>query len=175
MTFLFATRFEKQRNMQTSNADKFGRSNDPVWQFLGEYPLSEFLSDHDKGGELTTGFLFKTVREWGIPLEYLENIDRTLTGFAKEALVHFKQGSLELPGRICVFCQKKMIDNAISAKTSRPDHAELTKEQSSLKYHSSTITNGGWGYFIIERTGHVAGSSEKARPVIDLYLYKEGE
>jgi hypothetical protein len=48
-------------------------------------------------------------------------------------------------------------------------------EHTPIVYHSGTILSGGWGYFIIERSCDDAGSSERARPFIDLYLYKEGE
>jgi len=162
--------------MQTSNIIKHGRSNDPVWQFLAEYPLSEFLSDHDKGGEPTAGLLFQTMRELGIPLEYLENIDMTLTGFAKEALLHFKQGSLELPGRIRVFCQKRMIDDAFSAKASGLYHAEQAMEHAQMIHPSNTKMNEGWGYYVIERGRDFASNhcKESCR-VIELYVYKEGK
>jgi hypothetical protein len=68
-----------------------------------------------------------------------------------------------------------MIDDANSVKTSSLYNEEQAMEHAPIKYHSSTIMNGGWGYFIIERSGDDAGSSESARPFIDLYLYKEGE
>jgi hypothetical protein len=48
-------------------------------------------------------------------------------------------------------------------------------EHVSIKNQSSTIINGGWGYFIIERSGDHAGSPERSCQLIDLYLYKEGE
>lgn len=160
--------------MQTSNANKHGTSNDPVWQFLAEYPLNEFLSNH-KGGGPTAGLLFQTTRELGIPSEYLENIEMSLTGFAKGVLEHFKQESLELPGRIRIFCQKRMRDEANSAKTTRPVHAEQTMKHAPIVYHTSTIIKGGWGYFIIERSSDDAGSLERTCPLVDLYLYKEGE
>lgn len=163
-------------NIQTSNADKHGTSNDPVWQFLAEYPLSEFLSDHDKGGEHTAGLLFQTMRELGIPPEYLEDINITLAGFAKEALVHFEQRSIELPGRIRVFCQKKMIGDANSAKTSGPYDANQAMEHAQIIHPSGTKMNEGWGYYVIERDRDLASNPGKEScRVVELYLYKEGE
>jgi hypothetical protein len=162
--------------MQTSNADQSIRPDDPVWYFLAEYSLSEFTADLNVGEKLMAGSLFQTVRELGIPPEYVENIEMMLTGFAKEALVHFKQGGLELPGRIRIFCQKKMIDNANSAKTSRPYDTEQTLEHAQFVHHPGTKINGGWGYFLIERGGDVStGSSASSWNSVDLYLYKEGE
>lgn len=161
--------------MQTSNASQGSRSKDIEWYLLGEYSLSKFLSEHEKEGELMAALLSRTMQDLDIPLEYLENIDRMLTGFAKEALVHFKQVGLELPGYIRVFCQKKVLDNANSGKTAEPVHAGQVMEYTPIKFPSSMKMTGGWGYFIIERSGNDAGSSEGIHPFIDLYLYKEGE
>jgi hypothetical protein len=134
--------------MQTSFANQHGRSNDPVWQFLAEYSLSEFLSDHDKESELSAGLLFQTMRESSIPIERIENIEVTFRRFAREALMHFKQGRMELPGRIRIFCNKKMIDEEMK---------------------------GGWGFFVIERSRDSSTSDWSDPHLIDLYLYKEGE
>ena len=161
--------------MQTSNINKNGRSNDSVWQFLAEYSLSEFLSDPDKGDELTTGLLFQPFRELGVPPDWIGNIETALTGYAKQALAPFKQGMVELSGSIRVFCQKKMIVDANSAKTSRPDHIEQATENVPIIFKTGSIMNGGWGYFIVENSGGSASSSMRSHPVVDLYLYREGE
>ena len=135
--------------MLSSNANQEARAKDSGWYLLGEYPLSTFLPGPEKGEEITAGLLCQTMRDLGLPLEYLENIDRTLAGFAKEALVHFRQARVELPGRIRILCQRKMI------------HEEV---------------NGGWGYFVIERRCYVSADSLVNSPdLVDLYLYKEGE
>jgi hypothetical protein len=120
--------------------------------------------------------LFQEVKELGLPPECVENIEITLAGFAKEALAHFKQGKVELPGRIRVYCQNKIIDDANSARAnSRPYHAEQSVEHLQMIYQSSAI-KGGWGYFLIERGGNVpVDSLEGSRNTIDLYLYKEGK
>lgn len=163
-------------NIQTSNADKHGTSHDPVWQFLAEYPLSEFLSDQDKGGEPTAELLFQTMRELGIPPRYLEDINITLAEFAKEALLHFEQRSNELPGLIRVFCQKKMIGDANSAKTSGIYNGKLAVEHAQNIQHSGTKMNEGWGYYVIERDRDLASNPGKESfRVVEFYLYKEGE
>lgn len=161
---------------QNINANQQLRSDDPVWYFLAEFSLSEFMSDRDRTGDLTARLLFQTVRELGIPPDCVENIEMTLTGFAKEALMHFRQGRIELPERIRLFCQKKMIANANSAKTSMPYDAEPGMEHAPAIPYPGAKTNGGWGYFLIERGGNLsAGSSVRSWNPIDLYLYKEGE
>ncbi len=151
-------------------------SEDPIWCFLAEFSLGEFMSDHDRRDDLTAKLLFQTVRELGISPDCVENIEMTLTGFAKEALVHFKPGAVEVPERIRVFCQKKMIASANLAKTSVPYYAEPgMKHAPAITYPGSKI-NGGWGYFLIERGGNLsAGSCVRSWNSIDLYLYKEGE
>ena len=162
--------------MQISNANHDLRSDDPVWYFLSEFSLSEFMSDYDRRNELTAGFLTQTVRGLGISPECVENIEMKLTGFTKDALAHFKQGRLESPGRIRVFCQKKAIDDANSTKTSGPYNTEQAMEHAQIIHHSGTKMNGGWGYFLIERGGNVsAGSCVSSWNSVDVYLYKEGE
>ena len=108
--------------------------------------------------------------------ECMENIARTLVGFAKEALARYKQERLEFPGRIRIFCQKKIMDDANSAKTSRPYHTEQCRKQKQIFPDSGANTVGGWGYFMIERGEDLPPySSAIPRNSIDLYLYKEGE
>jgi hypothetical protein len=145
--------------MQTSNAKQTFRDDDPVWVLLAELSLGAFLSDHDRREEPTAGFLFQTAQELVISPECMENMTRTLAGFAKEALTRYEQWRLEFPGRIRIFCQKKMIDDASSANA-----------------YSGAHTIGGWGYFMIER-GEDLPPDPSATPHhdIDVYLYKEGE
>ena len=162
--------------MQTSNGNPNIRSNHSQWCLLAEYALSEIMSDNGKGDELTSGFLSQPLRALGVPPEWIGKVEMTLTGFAKLALVPVKPGRQERYGSIRVFCQKKVMDDANSSQTSRPDHAEQSKEHAPIKYHSNTIMNGGWGYFFIERDGNDStGSSVGSRNSVDLYLYKEGE
>jgi len=64
----------------------------------------------------------------------------TLTAFAKKVLVvPFKQRRLEISASIRIFCQKKVIDESNSARTSRPDHKEQTIENAPPIYHSGSI------------------------------------
>jgi hypothetical protein len=46
-------------------------------------------------------------------------------------------------------------------------------EHAQLIIDSGKKMNGGWGYFIIERSGGEAGSSERSSLLVDLYLYQE--
>jgi len=162
--------------MQNPKDNQNSRPNDPVWHLLAEYPLSEFILDQDTGDEPTAGLLFQTMRELGIPPEYLENIEMTLTGFAKEAMAHFNQDRLDSPVYIRVFCQKKTIAEVNSVRTSSHLNAEPTTEPTQINRHSDTKMNGGWGYFLIERGGvFTPGSSVSTYNLIDLHLYKEGE
>ena len=158
------------------NANQNFGSDDPIWYFLAEFSLIEFMSDHDRKDEPTVKLLFQTVRDLGIPPECVENIERTLTGFVKEAMVHFTLRRLELPGRIRIFCQKKMIDDGYSEKFSRPDHLEGVIKPGQTMHRSDTKMHGGCGYFVIERSLSPCADSSGAPPYfIDLYLYQEGE
>lgn len=162
--------------MQTSNINKNGRSNDSVWQFLAEYSLSEFLPDHDKGDELTTGLLFQTIRDLGIPPECLNKIERILIEFFKQTMMQFNQGKREFPIMIRLFYRKKMIKSGNSAKTARDLQAKQTIEPMQMIHPADTKIFGGWGFFFIERARDFqAGSLVGSSNLIDLYLYQEGE
>ena len=161
--------------MQTSNAKQNFRSDDPVWGLLAEFTLRDFLSDHDRRDGPTAGCLFQMARELSMSPECMENIALTVTEFAKEALVRYKQKGLEFPGRIRIFCQKKIIDDANSAKTSRSCRAEQDNKQKQIFPDSGANTISGWGYFMIERGEDLPPySSVIPHNYIDLYLYKEG-
>ncbi len=151
------------------------RSDDPLWHFLAEFSLSEFMSRQDRRGALTAELLFQTMRELDIPPECVEDIEVTLTAFAQETLVHFKQGTVESPERIRIFCQRKWLSGANSAKTSTSHSAQRVMEGASAITYPGTKMNGGWGYFLIERGVDLSGgSSVPSWNSIDLYLYKEG-
>ena len=184
--------------MQKLITDQNIRSNTPVWFLLAEYTLSEIMIDQGKEDELMTGFLFQPLQELGVPPEWIGNIEMKLSEFTNKAQASIKeaartrwatqneiasrssfamtkQGRLERFGSIRVFCQKKLIDDVNSAITSTPGHTEQTVEHARYISPSGTTIKGGWGYFIIERSGDDAGSAERSHPMIDLYLYKEGE
>jgi hypothetical protein len=156
--------------METSIANQNFSSDDPLWILLVELSLSDFL---DRPG---AGYLFKKLRELGMPPASLENIARALAGSAKEALTRSKQERLELPGRIRIFCQKKILEEANSVRPSRGYHTEPDKKQKETFPDVGAKTIGGWGYFIIERGEDLPpDSSVSPHHDVDLYLYKEGE
>ena len=159
--------------MQTSNANQGFSSGDPAWVLLAELSLSDFLPDPGRKGEPAAGSLFQSLRELGMSPECMENIARTLADFAREASSRYKQGRLEFPGRIRIFCQEKKIEGANSAKPLGPSQAEPDKKQKPM-FPDPGI--GGWGYFTIERNEDLPpGSSATPHNRLDLYLYKEGE
>ena len=161
--------------MQTSNATQDFGSDDPARVFLAELSLSDFLPDQDWREEPAAGYLLQSLRELGMSPECLESIAGTLTGFAKETVGRAKQGGLEVPGRIRIFCQKKIIDDANAAKPSRPYHLEQGKKQEQLLPDPSANRIGGWGYFTIEKGENVStGSTLSSENSVDVYLYKEG-
>jgi hypothetical protein len=161
--------------VRTSAGDKNIRSNNLGWYLFAEYALSEMMPDNSKEYELTAGFLSQPFQALGVPPELIRKIELTLTGFAQKTRLPDQQGGLERLGGFRVFCQKKVIGCVKAAKSSRPDHAEPTMEPVPIQDPFGSILNGGWGYFIVERSRGFADSSERIHPLIDLYLYKEGE
>ena len=160
--------------MQTSNTKRNFNWDDMGWVLLVELPFMDFLSD--PRDEPVVGSMFQTLQELSISREKTENIARTVAGFAREALMSTLQGRLEFPEWIRIFCQKKMIDDANSAKTSRSCRAEQDNKQKQIFPDSGANTVGGWGYFMIERGEDLPPySSAIPHNYIDLYLYKEGE
>ncbi len=159
--------------MADVDANQEIRSDDPAWHFLAELSLSEILADPG-WDELTDGLLFQTERKLGMPPECIENIKKTLSGCAKEAWVQFKQGRLEGPGRIRLFCQQKILNDTNLAMP--PKHTETAGEHIKMSHHSTAKMNGGWGFFVIEKGGKLlTGSFAPSWISVDLYLYKEGE
>lgn len=162
--------------MQTFNDNQNSRSDNTGWRLLEEFSLSEFLSSYDRRGEFRAGLLFREDRELGMPPEWVEKIERALEEFAKEALAQFKQGALDTPGRIRIFCQKKSIDIANLAHAfSHPSEKEQAMEHVQKVLDSSMKTMGGWGFYVIERgRDFIYAPYEKSYPIIELYVYTEG-
>ncbi len=150
--------------------------DDPAWCLLTECPISKFFSNHEQSNKRTEGCLFQTAQELGIPPERLEKIELSLHEFAKEALAQFKQEGGELPEQIRVFCQNKLPSDENSVENSILFQAESDMERAPMVRYATTLPNGAWGYFLIERRGNLtAGSSAISENSIDLYLYLEGE
>jgi len=165
----------KIMKLQTSNAYKHGRSNDPVWQFLAEYPLSEFTSA-GIDDLLMTGLLLQRIRDLGIPPECLKEIERSLIEFIRQQMMQLNQGKREFPIVIHLYCQKKIIETRKLAKIDHDPQAKQRIVPLRVIHPADTNAFGGWGFFIIERARDCLTDSTVAFPnFIDLYLYKEGE
>ena len=162
--------------MQISTVKRNFNCDDMGWVLLAELPFMDFLSDQDQKDEPVVRSMFQTLRELGMSLQEMENIALALARFAREALMPTTQGRSDFPEWIRIFCQKKMIGDANSAKTSRPYHTEQGNKQKQIFPDSGANTVGGWGYFMIERGEDLPPySSAIPHNYIGLYLYKEGE
>ena len=159
--------------MHTSKAKQNYKSDDPVWHLLAEFSLQVFFSDHDQRAEPAAGSPFQMLRELGVSPDFAENIARTLVGFAKEALERDKQERQEFPGRIRIFCQKKILDDVNPAITSALDRNIQGQLHTKSFPDSETNMVGGWGYFMIERGEDLPSSSAIPHTCVDLYIYKE--
>lgn len=143
---------------------------------MSEYSLGKFMIDIDSRGEIRFRLLFHLVQDLGIPPECLKKIERTLTAFAKEALVSSIQGNNTIVVYLHLICQKKWLVDVSSKEPSNNNNAERSSEFAQIIQHSDLKINAGWGYFLIERGERIAaGSSTEPQHWIDLYLYKEGE
>lgn len=160
--------------MLKSNAKQSFNSDNSEWVLLSELPSIDFLLDQDRREESLVRSLFQTLQELGMLPKDMDNIARTLTDIAKEASVRTKNGRLEVPRRIRIFCQKKILADANIAKALRHPQAGMEQKQNFLDSRTNTI--GGWGYFMIERGEDLLPQSP-ALPYkyAGLYLYREGD
>ena len=127
-------------------------TKDPLWNFLAEFSLSEFLSYKETGDALKAELQRQVVQDLGIPAECLKKIETTLLEFLEQTKMHFNQGKKVFPIVIRLFYGKNMF------------------------HPINTKTFGGWGFFIIKRAQDFrTGSAEDSPNFIDLFLYKEGE
>jgi hypothetical protein len=158
-----------------TNANQNSGVDDPNWYFLAEFSPIELMSADDRGGMLTAGVLSQAIRELAISPEWVENVEMTLVEFAEEALEQYKHGRIKSPGWIRMFCQKKIVEDALTALTSNPSHIEPAMEPVQISPDSGANMPGGWGCFLIER-GEDSLSNSSANPhnCIDLYIYREG-
>lgn len=172
--------------MRASNRAKSMRSQPPGWCLLAEFTLGDLLPDYVQEKGLPCGFLAGQFREWGVPPELIQQIEWSLSEAAHKAGGPGQAGgpghpgdpgqagSRERPGRLRVFGQK-LSAGARAARIPISAAAEPAPEASSSQDRSGRRQNRGWGYFIIDRSGSGAGSSERGGLKIDLYLYQEGE
>ncbi|MGE5221970.1 MAG: hypothetical protein ACM3PY_06010 [Omnitrophica WOR_2 bacterium] len=161
--------------MQIAHVTQDTKTNNPQWYFLAEFLLGDGLGDAATG-ELADRLLFQLLRDLGIPPECLKKIEATMTGFTREAIGQSSQGSYPSLVHLRLFCQRKIIENFYLANTSSRPDVKQPLEVARDSYGSETKSNGGWGYFLVERGGDFRGASaERPHHSIDLYLYREGE
>lgn len=162
--------------MQTSNPKYKSSSNDPLWNFLAECSLCEFVSDKETGDALKAGLLFQTLRDLGIPQECLNRIERTLVESINQIRIRFNQSQILNPILIRSFYEKKMISSGNLAEASSDLQKEQTIEPAQIIHPGGTQISGGWGFFIVERAREFPADSTVDTPnFIDLFLYQEVE
>lgn len=162
--------------MQISTPKQKSSSNDPLWNFLAECSLCEFVSDKETGDALKAGLLFQTLRDLGIPQECLYQIERTLVESINQTRTHINQGQSTNPTMIRIFLKKMMISSGNLTKASSDLQTGQTIEPAQLIHPGSTQISGGWGFFIVERAREFPADSTVDTPnFIDLFLYQEIE
>jgi hypothetical protein len=152
------------------------RLNDPEWHFLAEFSLREVVLDLDIENKPELSLLIRSMRDLGLNREVLTNIHRKLITIAEEAKTQSKQGGYETPVYLRLYCQKKTIQGlGVLSSSSQSDHKQA-REFIQIIHQSDPKTNGGWGYFLVERIVDLPMSCrDRQRKWVDIYLYTEGE
>lgn len=157
--------------MHPSETNRKSRSTDPEWHLLFVFSIQDLLTDIERKSETATLSLFRFLNYLGVSPDLVENIPKTIAGFAKKAEMHDEQETRNTPEQIRIFCQKKLLNEAIPT--------DFPMENLGIKDQAQNFSNikadrlGGWGYFIIERSEKDPSSSPNRNIFIDLFIYKE--
>lgn len=159
--------------MHTSETNRKSKSADPEWHLLFVFSIQDLLTDIDQKSETATISLFRFLNYLGVSPDFVENIPKTIAGFAKKAEMHDEQERRKTPEQIRIFCQKKLLNEVIPMDFPMDNRNNLAIEQT--QNFSNIMANrlGGWGYFIIERSEKNLSSSANRHTFLDLFIYKE--
>ena len=128
---------------------------DSTWSSVAEFSPGDNFKDEEEAAVLMVSPLFQTIRRLGLPPEYLKRIEGTVSETASGARRQSHPCLQDLPIRIRLFCTNKTLDRL---------------------YHSGGQVNGGWGYYVIERSRDLPNAScRDLCRVVEIYLYREGE
>ncbi len=131
-------------------------NSDPKWCLVGECsPVDQIPSDAaDPEGAL--GKIFHAIRSYGLSTANINQIQRAIEEATRSAKSQYSQDSSPcLPLHVCLFCQRKLIENDPACDDRNA---------------------GGWGYFFIQKAVNspdLAGQEQHIS--IELYLYREGQ
>ncbi len=150
------------------------RLNDPQWSFLAEYPLTKLMVDMGSPGETESEVLARITGELGIGAELFSHIERKIIELTMEAMAQFDQGRYAAP-TIRLFCQRKAIEEINLQKSACPHLKGDNPGTPPAIEQPDHATNGGWGYFVVERGGRTTDNGRGRECFwIDLFLYREG-
>ncbi len=134
--------------MQSTNSHQGSKSDNGRWYLLGEYSFSGLILDPEQDPQRAIELPSAVIDDIDIPLERVGSIEVALRSFAGQALRHAQPDGQVHPGKIRIFCQKKILDEEMK---------------------------GGWGYFVIEKPREAfPEASQKPPEAMDLYIYEEG-
>jgi hypothetical protein len=143
--------YERQQHASPGHpGDKSSDRGDPGWQVLAEFTLHDQMSSKyftERTALAATGALTLLQLQDGC----LPGLEVAVERAALNALEHRDRLHSQLPISICIYTSKV---------AGSPGAEELTG------------TSCGWGYFIIQKI--TEGRSGEAHPVVQLYLYPEG-
>lgn len=140
--------------MQNVNNTPTIKYENPKWDLIAAQPLSEALLDDSMAIDLSSGPLFQTMRDLGVPLECLNRIRGAITETAKGVRGNLHQNESILTVPISLFCYRM------------PGEALPQPEKQK---------NDAWGYYVIEKCDELPGAIHgQCHRSVELYLYKEG-
>lgn len=159
--------------MHTVETNRKPRSADPEWHLLFEFSIQDLLTDIDRKSETATISLFQLLNYLGVSPEFVENLPKTIAGFAKKSYMHDEQERRKTPEQIRIFYQKKLLNEVIPMDLPKDNRNKQAKEQAQNFSDIKADSLGGWGYFIIERSENDPSSSANCHTYVDLFIYKE--
>lgn len=143
-------------NRQAPNVNLDSTADAAAWYLLAEFSPQEFLSDRSRSDGFMAGLLSLPHQEMDTLPEWLAPLETLLARFAKEVVGQFEQS-----GRVRVFCQRKIIEDAYL-------------ERAASQLDPGKKMNGGWGYYAIEK-GRDFTDAAWTEPchIIEIYVYRE--
>lgn len=139
--------------MQTISDDLHHENDAPLWFLLAEYLLNDGIAEEDMEAELPGESPVLALRLLGLSPETFNKIRTTIACAARKASGEKNTGHKNLPVSVSLFCESKIIHSA-----------SLDKE----------CINGGWGFYVIDRSRNDPDPFLEGQRVLELYLYREG-
>ncbi len=162
--------------MKTVNDNLNLNFDDPVWNCLIEYPLTNLIADSDIQDDPTTRSLIQTLIDLGVRPELLNNIVRKLIKVAQGVTSEYNHHSSDAPLYLRLYCPRMTRRDVNTMKPTSAVVAESVKQTTQVFRSADHEINRGWEYLMVERGGRARrDSAVGCSSWIDMYLYRQGE